>query len=169
MHRMTDDLLDAVVRLAEMLHAPEQVPRMAPIIRREIYYRVLTSGNQMIVRRMADQNGTTQRVLDGLAWLKENATPNIRMTELADRLHMSTSSMNAWFRTVTDMSSPHFQKQLRLQEARLVMMADNVDVTTASLRVGYESASQFNREYKRFFGALPYRDVQELRAATSES
>ena len=163
-YNMKDDLLDAVVRLAEVLETPEHAPVMAPIIRREIYYKLLMSENQLLLRRMADQNGKTQRVLSGLAWLKENATRNIRMTELADRLHMSTSSMNAWFRNVTDMSPLQFQKQLRLQEARLMMTADNVDVTTASLRVGYESASQFNREYKRFFGAPPHKDVQRLRA-----
>ena len=164
-YKMTDDLLDAVVRLAEVLQTPEHLPVMAPVIRREIYYRLLMSKNQMLLRRMADQNGKTQRVLSGLAWLKQNATRNIRMTELADRLNMSTSSMNAWFRNVTDMSPLQFQKQLRLQEARLLMTTEDVDVTTASLRVGYESASQFNREYKRFFGAPPHQDVQRLKGA----
>ncbi len=163
-YKMMDDLLDAVGRLADVLQQSEHLPVMAPMIRREIYYRLLMGENQILLRRMVDQNGKTQRVLSGLAWLKENATRNIRMTELADRLHMSTSSMNAWFRNVTDMSPLQFQKQLRLQEARLMMTADDVDVTTASLRVGYESASQFNREYKRFFGAPPYQDVQRLKA-----
>ncbi len=163
-YKMDASLIDAVARLAEVLQSPDQIPIMAPILRREIYFKLLTSENQTLLRRMGDQNGKTQRVLTGLAWLKENATRNIRMTELADRLHMSTSSMNAWFRNVTDLSPLQFQKRLRLQEARLMMTAENVDVTTASLRVGYESASQFNREYKRFFGAPPLQDVQRLRA-----
>ena len=162
-HTIDENLLDAVVRLAELLLIPEQAPFFAPLIRREIYYKLLVNGNHALIQRMTDQNSKAQRVLSGLAWLKQNATRDVRMTELARQLNMSTSSMNAWFRSVTAMSPLQFQKQLRLQEARLMMTSQNVDATTASLRVGYESVSQFNREYKRLFGAPPALDLQKLR------
>lgn len=166
-HALDDELLDAVTRLAELLRKPDQVSFLAPLIMREIYYKLLISDNHALLRRMLDHNTKVQRVLSGLAWLKQNATRNVRMTELARHLNMSTSSMNAWFRDVTSMSPLQFQKQLRLQEARLMMTSENVDVTTASSRVGYDSPSQFNREYKRFFGAPPSYDVKRLRSSSS--
>ena len=162
-HALNDDLLDAVTRIAELLLKPDQVSFLAPLIMREIYYKLLISEDKALLHRMLDQNTKVQRVLAGLAWLKQNATKNLRMTELAQHLNMSTSSMNEWFRDVTSMSPLQFQKQLRLQEARLMMTSENVDVTTASSRVGYDSPSQFNREYKRFFGAPPSYDIKRLR------
>ena len=158
-HALDNELLDAVTRLAELLRKPDQIPFLAPLIMREIYYRLLISDNHALLRRMLDQNTKVQRVLSGLAWLKKNATRNVRMTELARHLNMSTSSI----RDVISMSPLQFQKQLRLQEARLMMISENIDVTTASARVGYDSPSQFNREYKRFFGASPSYDIKRLR------
>ena len=161
---MDDDLLDAVHRLTRLLQRPAQIPVLAPLIRREIYYRLLLNDQSGLLSRMVAENGKVRRIATGLEWLRRNAARPIRMEELARELHMSPSTMHSWFRSVTAMSPLQFQKQLRLQEARRIMLSESLDAGTAGRRVGYESASQFTREYRRFFGAPPMRDVDHLRA-----
>ena len=161
---MDDDLLDAVIRLASLLQKPMHISALAPMVRREIFYRLLMSEQGSLLRRMVDSNGKVQRVADGLAWLRQNAARPIRMEELAREMRMSPSAMHSWFRAVTSMSPLQFQKQLRLQEARRILLSESVDAGSVSRRVGYESASQFSREYRRLFGAPPLRDVERLRA-----
>ena len=166
---LDDGLLDAVLRLAELLRNPAQVPILAPLIRREIHYRLLIGPQGALLRRMATQNSPAQRVAAGLAWLRQNATRTVRMTELAREMHMSPSTMHAWFRAATSMSPLQYQKQLRLQEARRILLAEGVGAAAASRRVGYESPAQFSRDYRRFFGAPPMRDVADLRRVTVAS
>ena len=162
---LDQDLLDAVIRLAELLKKPKEISFLSPLIRREIFYRLLLSEQGGMLRRMVADNGKIQRVSAGLAWLRRNAARPIRMEELSREMRMSPSAMHSWFRAVTSMSPLQFQKQLRLQEARRLMLSDSLDAGSASRRVGYESASQFSREYRRFFGAPPLRDIAKLRAA----
>ena len=156
-------LLDAVTRLTEMLERPKEIAMLAPLLRREIFCRLLMDDHGGLLRRMVADNGKTQRIAAGLEWLRQNAARTIRMEELARVVHMSPSAMHSWFRSVTSMSPLQFQKQIRLQNARRMMLAEDVDAGTASRRVGYESASQFSREYRRLFGAPPLRDIEQLR------
>ncbi len=157
------ELLDAVTRLARLTQHPEQLKVIAPLIRREIYYRLLLSEYSGLLQRMVAENGKAKRIAAGLGWLRQNASRPIRMQELARELHMSPSTMHAWFRSVTSMSPLQFQKQLRLQEARRILLSESIDAGTAGRRVGYESPSQFSREYGRLFGAPPMRDIENLR------
>ena len=161
---MDDDLLDAVIRLTCLLNKPNQIRILAPLFRREIFYRLLLSEQGSLLRRMVADNGKIQRVAAGLAWLRRNTARTIRMEELAREMCMSPSAMHSWFRAVTSMSPLQYQKQLRLQEARQLLLSGELDAGTVSRRVGYESASQFSREYRRFFGAPPMQDIASLRA-----
>ena len=166
---MDDGLLDAVTRLTELLLKPEQIAVLAPLVRREIFYKILLSEQGGLLRRMALDNGKVQRVASGLAWLKRNVARPIRMDELAREMRMSPSAMHSWFRTVTSLSPLQYQKQLRLQEARRMLFSEALDAATVSRQVGYESPSQFSREYRRFFGSPPMQDMERLRAVTASS
>ncbi len=161
---MDQELLDAVIRLVCLLKKPAQIPILAPLVRREIFYKLLLSEQSGLLRRMAAESGQTRRITAGVEWLKKNATRPIRMEELAREVNMSPSTMHAWFKAVTSMSPLQFQKQLRLQEARRILLSETTDANTVSQRVGYESPSQFSREYRRLFGFPPLRDVERLRA-----
>jgi transcriptional regulator GlxA family with amidase domain len=119
-----------------------------------------------LLRRMVADGGKVQRVAAGLAWLKRNVARPIRMEELAREMRMSPSAMHSWFRAVTSMSPLQYQKQLRLQDARRILLSESLDAGTVSRRVGYESASHFSREYRRFFGAPPMPDIERLSAAS---
>lgn len=163
---MDEDLLDAVVRLVGLLKKPEQIAVLAPLVRREIFYKLLLSEQGGMLRRMVAGSGNVQRVATGLAWLKRNAARSIKMEELAREMRMSPSAMHSWFRAVTSMSPLQYQKQLRLQEARRMLLSEALDAATVSHRVGYESASQFSREYRRFFGVPPMQDIERLRTAS---
>lgn len=164
-YRLDDDVLDAVLRLTRLLKTPDRVPILAPLIRREIFYTLLLSDKHGMLRRMAAENSHMQRIATGVGWLRKNATRPIRMDELAREVHMSTSTMHTWFKAVTNMSPLQFQKQLRLLEARRMLLADSTDAATVSYQVGYESPSQFSREYRRLFGLPPVQDVERIRKA----
>ncbi len=157
--QLNEDLLDAVIRLTDLLRKPEQIPVLAALYQREIYYKLLLSEQGGLLSRMVVDSRKVQRVAAGLAWLRRNVARPIRMEELAREMGMSPSAMHSWFRSVTSMSPLQYQKRLRLQEARRMLLAEAVDAGTASRRVGYESASQFSREYRRLFGAPPLRDI----------
>ena len=157
------ELMDALVRYMCLLKKPDQIQVMAPLLRREIYYRLLLAGQGGMLHRLAAENGQLQRITTGIEWLRKNARRPIRMEELAKVVNMSASTMHAWFKTVTGMSPLQFQKQLRLQEARQILLTETTDATTAAQRVGYESPSQFSREYRRLFGEPPLRDIERLR------
>lgn len=166
---MTEDLLDAVLRLMDLLKHPIQIPILAPMIRREIFYKLLLGEQGELLRRMTGGNSQVKRIAAGLLWLRENAFRPIRMEELAAEVNMSPSTMHFWFKTVTTLSPLQFQKQLRLQEARRLLLSETMDAASASQQVGYESPSQFSREYRRLFGFPPQRDIERLRAAAEMS
>ena len=166
---MEEDLLDAVVRLLRLLRKPDQIPVLEPLIRREIYYKLLLSEQGGLLRRLAAENSQASRIAAGVNWLRQNALRTVRMEELARRVNMSPSTMHAWFKAVTTMSPLQYQKQLRLQVARQMLLTDETDAATVAQRVGYESASQFSREYRRLFGEPPVRDIERLRSAMSGS
>ena len=153
------DLLDAYLRLAQLLDKPEQIPMLAPMIIREIHYRLLI-GPQGVQMRMVNTLGSqSNQVAQAIAWLKDNFAKPLQVDELAQRVNMATSTFHRHFRNVTTLSPLQYQKHLRLYEAQRLMMVEQADALNASLAVGYESPTQFNREYKRLFGEPPHRDV----------
>jgi len=160
---MTPSLLDAFRRLLDLLDEPQDIPILAPNIKREIFYRLLVGDQGTRLRQIASTGSQSQQIARAIGWLKDNYTEQLRVEELARHAHMSVSTFHHHFRTMTAMSPLQFQKWLRLNEARRLMLAEPVDATTAAFQVGYESASQFSREYSRLFGAPPLRDINVLR------
>jgi AraC-like DNA-binding protein len=158
-------LLDAAARLVELLATPEDIAVMAPLIGRELLYRVLRGPEGWRLAQIAAGDGHAQRIARAIGWLKEHFAEPLRVEDLARRVHMSPSSFHEHFKAVTAMSPLQYQKLLRLQEARRLLLSRDVDAATAGHEVGYESPSQFSREYRRLFGAPPARDVKALRAA----
>ncbi len=157
-NRLSAAMLDAVLRLLRLLSSPDDIPILAPMIKREILYRLLQNGQGARLRQIALQDSQTQRVAKAIRYLRGNFARSIRMDSIARDVHMSVSSLHHHFKAVTAMSPLQYQKQLRLQEARRLMLLEDIDVAMAAHRVGYESASQFSREYSRFFGTPPLRD-----------
>lgn len=158
-------LLDSVIRVMHLLESPHDVPVMFPLLTREILYRLLTGAQGNQLRQIAVSNSQTHRIALAIDWLKRNYTHSIRIEDVARVAHMSPSGFHHHFKTVTAMTPLQYQKQLRLQEARRLMLSEDVDAATVSHRVGYESASQFSREYSRLFGAPPLRDITRLRGS----
>jgi AraC-like DNA-binding protein len=156
-------LLDALVRLVKLLAEPTLVPRLAPLIQQEITIRLLTGPHGPQLRHLVTAGSPRQQIAKAVAWLKQNFVQTLHADELADRAHMSPSTFRQHFRALTGVSPLQYQKQLRLQEARQLMMNQNLDAGSAGGIVGYESASQFSREYSRLFGAPPQRDVRRMR------
>ena len=156
-------LLDAVLRLVRLIESPEDIRTLAPLATREILYRLLKSEHGHQLRQIAATDGQTQRVARAIRWLKKHFDQPLRIEAIARELSMSVSSLHHHFKSVTAMSPLQYQKQLRLQEARRLMLVQDIDAATAGHRVGYESPSQFGREYSRLFGAPPARDLRRLR------
>jgi AraC-like DNA-binding protein len=157
--------LDCVLRLAKLLDTPEDIPILAPLMIREIYYRLLMSEQGEAVRQIATSGSNMQRIAEVIKRLKADFTQPLRIKDLAGQAKMSASSFHHHFKAVTSMSPLQYQKQLKLLEARRLMLAENSDASHAAYQVGYESASQFSREYSRMFGAPPIRDIEHLRTA----
>jgi AraC-like DNA-binding protein len=147
------------------LDTPEDIPIVAPLIIREIYYRLLMSEQGEAVRQIATSGSNMQRIAAVIKRLKADFAQPLRVEDLAEQVKMSASSFHHHFKAVTSMSPLQYQKQLRLLEARRLMLAENSDASNAAYEVGYESPSQFSREYARMFGAPPIRDMQQLRSA----
>ena len=162
-------LLDAVVRLVRLADTPTDARVLAPLITREIVYRLLTGEQGGRLRQLAVLGGVTHRIAEAVARLRKDFDRPMPVETLARELGMSVSGFHEHFRTVTAMSPLQFQKQLRLQEARRLMLGEGLDAASAGLRVGYGDASHFNREYKRLFGAPPMHDVERLRNSPRES
>jgi len=158
-------LLDALVRLVALLGEPALVPRLAPLIQQEVIIRLLTGPHGPQLRHLVTAGSPSQQIAKAVAWLKQNFAHPLHGDDLADRAHMSPSTFRQHFRALTGVSPLQYQKQLRLQEARQLMLNENLDAGSAAVRVGYESASQFSREYSRLFGAPPQRDVTRMRLA----
>jgi AraC-like DNA-binding protein len=164
---VTLPLLTVFQRLIDLLAEPKDIPILAPIIQREIFYRLLVSDQGARLRQMASAGSQSQQIARAIDWLKGNFTRPLRIDDLATQVNMSTSTFHHHFRAVTAMSPLQYQKWLRLSEARRLMLAENQDATTAAFQVGYESPSQFSREYSRLFGAPPLRDITSLRLITT--
>jgi len=158
-------LLDALVRLVKLLEEPTLVPRLAPLIQQEITVRLLTGPHGAQLRHLATSGSPSQQIARAVAWLKQNFVHPLKGDDLAHLAHMSPSTFRQHFRALTGVSPLQYQKQLRLQEARQLMLNENLDAGSAAGRVGYESPSQFSREYSRLFGAPPQRDIRHLRVA----
>jgi len=156
-------LLDAATRLARLLDTPRDIPVLAPLVIREILYRLLSGDNTARLRRIAMADSRLHAVTRAIHWIKEHYAAPMRIEQLARTVHMSPSALHHHFKSVTSMSPLQYQKQLRLQEARRLMLARTMDAAMAGHSVGYESPSQFSREYSRMFGAPPSRDIARLR------
>jgi transcriptional regulator GlxA family with amidase domain len=166
---VTLPLLTAFQRLIDLLAEPKDIPIVAPIIKREIFYRLLVGDQGARLRQMASAGSQSQHIARAIDWLKDNFTQTLRIEDLATQVHMSTSTFHHHFRSLTAMSPLQYQKWLRLNEARRLMLTERMDAATAAFEVGYESPSQFSREYGRLFGAPPLRDITNLRqTANSE-
>lgn len=157
------DLLDAVLRLLRLLEDPVARPVLGPLAEQEILYHLLAGPDGARMRLVTSSQGRVAQVGRAIAWLGKNSRERFSMKALAAEVGMSPSSLHAHFRAVTAMTPLQFQKQLRLQDARSLMLVENLDVATAAFRVGYESVSQFSREYRRHFGEPPARDIARLR------
>ncbi|MDM0043282.1 AraC family transcriptional regulator [Variovorax dokdonensis] len=156
-------LLDAMLRLVRLLDTPQDIGALAPLAVREILYRLLTSPEGWRLAQIGRPDGQGPRIAEAIGWLRHHYREPLKIDQLAHSVHMSGSSLHRHFRAVTAMSPLQFQKALRLQEARRLMLVDGVDATSAGYQVGYESASQFSREYARMFGAPPARDMRRMR------
>ncbi|MCC5642276.1 AraC family transcriptional regulator [Nostoc sp. CHAB 5824] len=163
------NLLDAVVRLVRLLDSPAEAHVLAPLITREIIYRLLMGEQGNRLRHIAVLGGYTHHIARAVERLRKDFKEPLRIESIARELGMSVSGFHHHFKSVTAMSPLQFQKQLRLQEARRLMLGENLDATSVAYRVGYDDASHFNREYKRLFGAPPMRDVERLREAARET
>jgi AraC-like DNA-binding protein len=161
--RLDEPLLDAVLRMVKLLDTPEDIDVLAPVVQREIYYRVLRGDLGSRLVDLAQSEGGNHRVVRAIEWLKQHYAAPLRIEELADAVHLSQSALHHRFKAVTAMSPLQYQKQLRLHEARRLMFADGIECAAAGHRVGYESASQFSREYRRLFGAPPRSEIARLR------
>jgi AraC-like DNA-binding protein len=157
------ELLDACVRLVDLLDSPQDIPFLSNLIQREVIYRLLRSPQGKHLRAIATLGEQSHRTAKAVEWLRMNYAKPLRVEELATMARMGVSTLHHQFRSLTAMSPLQYQKQLRLHVARERMINEGLDAASAAFEVGYESASQFNREYSRFFGQPPMRDVKARR------
>jgi AraC-like DNA-binding protein len=162
------NLLDAVVRLVRLLDSPAEARVLLPLVTQEILYRLLMGEQGTRLRHLAIQGGYTPHIVRAVGRLRRDFDQPLRIESLANELGMSVSGFHHQFKAVTAMSPLQFQKRLRLQEARRLMLSEDLDAASAAYRVGYHDASHFNREYKSLFGVPPMRDVQRLREAAQD-
>lgn len=160
----TDALLHAVGRLVDLLQQPQDLRHLGPLIQREIAYHVLTSAAGAQLRQMLVPDSGSQRAGRAVAWISQNFSHPLRIDDLAVRVGLGASTLHKHFRQMTSMTPLGYQKHLRLLEARRLLVMEHVEASTAAFRVGYESASQFSREYRRMFGQPPAQDAAALRA-----
>ena len=156
-------MLDALLRLTRLLDTPKDIAMLAPLIRREILYRLLRSPQGYRLYEIASENSQAHRITQAITWLNGNFEQPLRIDNLAREANLSVSTLHHRFKSVTAMSPLQYQKQLRLNEARRLMLSEGLDASAAGYRVGYESPSQFSREYSRQFGAPPVPDLARLR------
>ena len=164
MGESTAEFLSACCRLIDLLESPRDIPFLSGLIQREIVYRILCGAEGARLRAIATLGDQSHRTAKAIAWIRTNYAKPLRVEDLADMAGMGVSTLHHHFRALTAMSPLQYQKQLRLQTARGRMLTEGMDAATAAFAVGYESASQFSREYSRFFGRPPMRDVRALRS-----
>lgn len=157
-------LLDATVRLLRLVETPLETTMLVPLVKREIVFRLLTGEQGARLRHLPMRGGHAHRIAKAVERLREGFDQPLRIEHLANEIGMSSSGFHHHFKAVTDMSPLQYQKQLRLQEARRLMVGENLDASSAGYRVGYEDPSHFSRDYKKLFGDSPVRDVERLRA-----
>ncbi|MFJ5623034.1 AraC family transcriptional regulator N-terminal domain-containing protein [Peribacillus loiseleuriae] len=161
--KVEPSLLDAVVKLACLLDNPKDIPVLAPLFTKEILYRVLQGPHGDALEQMAIEGSYAYRIRDVIEYIINNYDRSFRIEELAEIANMSVPSLHRHFKEITAMSPIQFQKQLRLQEARRLLLSESTDAADVAFRVGYESPSQFSREYSRMFGFPPREDINRLR------
>ena len=164
---VTLPLLTTFQRLVGLLDEPQDIPMLAPMIQREIFYRLLTGDQGAHLRQVASTGSNSQQIAKVIDWLKSNFKQSLRVDELASLAHMSSSAFHHQFRAMTALSPLQYLKNLRLNEARRLMMMENLDAATAAFEVGYENPAQFSREYKRSFGSPPKQDITNIRQMMS--
>ena len=162
-------LLNAFLGLLDLLENEQDIPILAPLIQREVIYRLLVGDQGERLRQIASAGSQSQQIARAIEWIKSNFAKPLRIENLAEQARMSASTFHHHFRAMTALSPVQYQKQLRLQEARRLMLSDRLDASTAGFRVGYESASQFSRDYARHFGAPPLRDINNLRQVAAQA
>jgi AraC-like DNA-binding protein len=160
--KTTPEFLNACCRLLDLLDHPRDIPFLSSLIQREIIYRILRGPEGARLRAVATLGDQSHRTAKVIAWIAANYSKTLRVEELAELASMGVSTLHHHFRMLTSMSPLQYQKQLRLQSARSLMLNSGLDAASAAFEVGYESATQFNREYSRFFGQPPMRDVRAL-------
>jgi AraC-like DNA-binding protein len=160
----TAEFLSACCRLMDLLGAPQDIPYLSSLIKREIIYRILRGPEGARLRAIATLGDQSHRTAKAIAWIKANYAKPLRVEDLAQIAGTGLSTLHHHFRALTAMSPLQYQKQIRLQAARARMLVDGLDAASAAFEVGYESASQFNREYSRFFGQPPMRDIRTIRS-----
>lgn len=162
LQRLDAPVLDALHRLVLLLDEPTVIPQLAPLIQQEIMVRLLTGPHATHLWNLVHAGGLTQKIAQAVNWIRQHFAEEMRVDELAETTNMSPTTFRQHFHAITGMSPVQFQKLLRLQEARQLMLDQNMSAGGASALVGYESASQFNREYRRMFGAPPQTDIRRM-------
>lgn len=158
------DLLDAVVRLFRLLDKPNEIKALGNPVKREIIYRLLSGGQGARLSHLMGSAGDTRRISKAIGHMREHFDETLKVEEVARNVGMSVSGFHFHFKSVTAMSPLQFQKQMRLQEARRLMLGEDLDAASAGFRVGYEDPAYFSRDYKKLFGAPPQRDIARLRS-----
>lgn len=161
-------MLDAVIRLVHLLENPKDIPVLAPLYTKEILYRVLQSQHGNSLAQIAIEESSTYLIKDAIERIINNFDCPLRVEELAEIANMSVSSLHRHFKEVTTMSPIQFQKQLRLQKAQQLLLSESTDAADVAFRVGYESPSQFSREYSRMFGSPPKEDIKRLKESMTK-
>ncbi len=162
--QLDEDMMDAICRLAQLLDTPKDIRALAPVRLREFHYRMLSGTHGATIAQIAIAGSNTQKISQVIRLMKSDLTRAMSVEALASKVHMSPSSFHQHFKAVTAMSPLQYLKRLRLTEARQIMLSEAMDAASTAYRVGYESPSQFNREYARMFGAPPMRDIAGLRS-----
>ncbi|HWJ77541.1 MAG TPA: AraC family transcriptional regulator [Niallia sp.] len=162
-NRVEQQLLDAVLRLARLLENPKNIPILAPLYKKEILYLIMQGKHGSTLEQMAIEGSQINQIRHVIDYIKTNYASSFRIEELAEKANMSPATLHRYFKEVTNMSPIQFQKKLRLQEARHLLIAESIDAAEVAFQVGYESPSQFSREYSRMFGYPPKEDVKRVK------